>query len=334
MGAAAGLLGLGLLVRRGALAPLLYVATSAVALVYVTHGGSPWADGKALAIASPAVVLLAGVGVVALEEMGARVSAAAIALALATGILLSNAMAYHSASLAPRDRLDDLVRAADVVDGRGPTLYTEFEEFAKHFLRDGRPVGASEAFAVPGLTPSLRDGGAPRFGFGTAPDQIAGRDLDRFRSLVVRRSPVDARPPANWRRVRSGTYYDVWRRRDGVSVAEHLPGGASCARIGRLARRATRGGSTLAVAPPPAVAVALPTKALPAGWAVKRRRRVTGADGRPGANRGARPRRPGGPVRGLDLGIDRPPRVRHRRREARGLHRAGALAPSGLDPHG
>ncbi len=104
----------------------------------------------------------------ALEEIGARVSAAAIALALAAESCFQRE-GLPQASLAPRDRLDDLVRAADVVDGRGPTLYTEFEEFAKHFLRDGHPVGASEAFAVPGLVPSLRAGGAPRFGFGTPP---------------------------------------------------------------------------------------------------------------------------------------------------------------------
>ena len=45
-------------------------------------------------------------------------------------------------------------------DGRGPLLYTEFEEFAKHFLRDSDPVGASEAFTVSGLTRSHATVGA------------------------------------------------------------------------------------------------------------------------------------------------------------------------------
>ena len=43
------------LLRRRGLAPLLFIATSLIALWYVTRTGSPWADAKALAIAAPAV---------------------------------------------------------------------------------------------------------------------------------------------------------------------------------------------------------------------------------------------------------------------------------------
>ena len=65
-------------------------------------------------------------------------------------MLASNALIYHDVSLAPRDRLAELDTVAERTAGRGPVLYTEFEEFAKHFLRDSDPVGASEAFTVLG----------------------------------------------------------------------------------------------------------------------------------------------------------------------------------------
>ena len=60
--AAAGLLGVAWLVRSRALGPLLFLAVSLIALWYVTRSGSPWADAKALAIASPAVLLVAALG--------------------------------------------------------------------------------------------------------------------------------------------------------------------------------------------------------------------------------------------------------------------------------
>ena len=47
--------------------PAALVAASLIALWYVTRTGSPWADGKALAIAAPAVLLAAALGPVAIE---------------------------------------------------------------------------------------------------------------------------------------------------------------------------------------------------------------------------------------------------------------------------
>ena len=73
---AAGLLGVAWLVRNRALGPLLFLAVSLIALAYVTRRGSPWADAKALAIASPAVLLMAALGPLALEARGARLRGA------------------------------------------------------------------------------------------------------------------------------------------------------------------------------------------------------------------------------------------------------------------
>ena len=64
--------------------------------------------------------------------------------------------------------------------------------------------------------------------------------LDQYRLLVLRRSPIASRPPANFRRVYSTRFYDVWKRGPGPTVLEHLPiaratteagGVASCAEL-------------------------------------------------------------------------------------------------------
>jgi hypothetical protein len=213
--AAAGVLGIAWLVRRRALAPLLFLAVSLIALVYVTRNGSPWADAKALAIAAPAVLLMAALGPIALEARGARVEATVLACVLAAGVLASNALVYHDASLSPRDRFAELEDVADRTEGRGPLLYTEFEEMAKHFLRDSDPVGAAESTTVSGLSPLTTDGSRPPFGYPVELSALRPEDVERFRTLVVRRSPSDDAPPPGYRREWSGRFYDIWSRAGG-----------------------------------------------------------------------------------------------------------------------
>ncbi len=244
--AVAALFGVVWLVRRRALGPLLFAASSLIALWYVLRSGSPWADAKALAIASPAVLMLAALGPVALEARGARLEAALIALALAGGVLGSNALAYHDVSLAPRDRFEELEQVERFAAGDGPLAYTEFEEFGKHFLRDAQPVGLSEAFAVPGLSVGYSDGGAPAFGFPADVRRLDPVGLSRFGTLVTRRTPFGERPPGDWERVWSGRYYDLWRNRD---------------------RDGGRPGQAASVACPAPPTLFVAGRPLPGGWA-------------------------------------------------------------------
>ena len=239
--AASGLLGVAWLVRSRALAPLLFLAVSLIALVYVTRNGSPWADAKVLAIASPAVLLMAAFGPLALEARGARLEAIALGAVLAIGVLASNAFVYHDVSRAPHDRLAELENVAERTAGRGPVLYTEFEEFAKHFLRDSDPVGAAEAFPVPGLTPVTRDGGLPNFGYPVELSALRLSDMERFPVLVVRREPLGSSAPAEYRREWSGHYYEIWSRGStGRTIAQEAlrgdGGTADCRRLRRWPR--------------------------------------------------------------------------------------------------
>jgi hypothetical protein len=269
---ASGVLGIAWLARRRALAPLLFFAVSLLALAYVTRTGSPWADAKALAIASPAVLLMAAFGPIALEARGARLEALGLAAVLAAGVIGSNALVYHDASLAPRDRFAELEKVADRTAGRGPVLYTEFEEMAKHFLRDSDPVGASEAFTVSGLTPATREGGVSSFGYPVALSALRLEDIQRFRVLVLRRGPLGESPPPEFTREWSGRYYEIWsRHRAGHTVAQESlsgDGGSGDCRLVRQVASLAEAGSRLEATLAPVLAE-LPTaeQALPAGWA-------------------------------------------------------------------
>lgn len=279
----AAALGLWWAVRRRAWAVLLYVGTALLACVVIAAAGSPWADAKAFMIVSPAVLFAAVLGPVALLERAParpswRLAGGLLALVLTGGVLVSNAFAYRDARLAPRERFEELQRIGEDRDGRGPLLVTEFEEFAKHFLRAADPYGVSEASSPRPADPAPPGGEGPRYGFPSDLDDLSQPYVHAYRTLVLRRSPVASRPPADYERVSHDRWYEVWERRDdGPEVLEHLPLGSPlspaatprCADVRALARRAAEAGAQLAFVErtaPPAFVPSGPGAQRPAAW--------------------------------------------------------------------
>src|SRR6266513_1700124 len=98
-----------------------------------------------MAMASPAIPLAAAAGAAALCTAGRRAAGVLLLVAVAAGILWSNALAYRDVNLAPRDQLAELESIGHRIAGRGPTLMTEYQPYGvRHFLRDADPEGASE----------------------------------------------------------------------------------------------------------------------------------------------------------------------------------------------
>ncbi len=252
--------------RRWPLA--IFLAVSGFAFWYVVSKGSPWADGKALMIVSPAVMLAAGLGAAWLGRAGWAVLAV-----LAGGVLMTNALQYHDASPAPNDRMSELQDVGEEIAGAGPTLYPEFEEFAKHFLREGDPEGASEGWQPRFGLSVGRNGQHLRFGFAADVDRYTDEYLQHYRTIVLRRGFQSSRPPSNYERTYAGDFYDVWTRRDRPDLVEHLPAGGhrrpaappDCAALKALAGR----GERLAyVERAPNVLFEPARQPLPGGWFV------------------------------------------------------------------
>jgi hypothetical protein len=256
--------------RRRLWLPLLYGAASLIGWAYVTWKGSPWADAKALMIVSTPLVVMILLGAIALLDMRRYAEAALLAFAVSFGVMWSNALAYHEVRLAPRDRMHELSEIGDRIDGRGPTLYTEFEEFAKHFLRRDDPTGWSESWQSPGAP-------AGRFGLPGDIDEVPASYALRFRTLVLRRSPLASRPPSPFALVYRGHWYDVWRRRDQPRVLVHRPLGgdlqpaapAPCRPLAGIAAAASRKRGRLAyVQRAPRVVIDISKGPLPNAWAI------------------------------------------------------------------
>ena len=196
--------------RRGAWSLLVLLATGLAGAFVFSVSSGPWIEAKALATASPVVLVVALTGGAALVESGRRVEGALVLVALVGGVAWSNALASSEAYLAPRGQLAELEGIGVRYAGDGPSLMTEYQPYGvRHFLRRLDPEGASELRRrqVP-----LRDGRLLGKGETAPIGAFAPEALLVYRTLVLRRSTSGDAPPAPFGLVERGRYYDVWQR--------------------------------------------------------------------------------------------------------------------------
>jgi hypothetical protein len=261
--------------------PVVFLALVAtVGTATIVSFGSPWVDAKALAVASPALLFLAAFGAAGLIQAGRRLEGWGALALIGVGVVWSSALAYHDVNLAPRAQLHELEQIGDQIGGEGPTLITEYQPYgARHFLRDADPESASELRL---REVRLRSGRILRTGGFADTDELRLGGLLKYRTLVVRRSPAQSRPPAAYRLIREGRYYEVWQWLTAPTPPlAHLPLGErvdrtapgtgtdsssvpSCAEVLALADRVGPGGRLVAAPGRPTTVIKLPRG--PEGW--------------------------------------------------------------------
>jgi hypothetical protein len=274
LAAAAALAGAWLGWRRGAWALLLYVAGAGVGSLAVFVYSSPWVGAKALASGSPSILLLALAGAAAFAARVEKVFGATVLGLLVAGVLWSNALGYHDASLAPYDQLRELESIGQELAGDGPTLMTEYQPYGvRHFLRDADAEGVSElrTRSIP-----LAAGGEAEKGAWVDTDQISSPALLLYRTLVLRRSPAQSRPPSAYSLRSRGDYYEVWQRPSGPAdaLAERLPLGdfyeptavPSCQAVLNLAALAGPTARLVAAVRPANIVQSLSSGRYPGDW--------------------------------------------------------------------
>lgn len=239
------------LVRRRAWGALAFIAGSLFVWEYLHRHGTTWTDAKLLVILSPVVLLLALLG--AFGVMQARkLEGLVLVGAMLFGVLYSDALLYHGTNLAPTQRFSELGAINARFAGRGPTLVPDFDEYTLYLLRDMEIDSPGLAYAGPF---EFTSGASRLYGHSYDLDSLALSSVERFRTIVMRRSPARSRPPGNFVLQWKGSYYTVWRRK-GPAPRVHIPLGGNfeasaivpCRELAGIARNAQRMGGRIAFA--------------------------------------------------------------------------------------
>jgi hypothetical protein len=260
--------------RRRAFGPLMLIVGNAIAAAVLLSRSSPYAASKVMMIVSITAVLAAMLGAVALHDSGRRVEGWGLAAVIAAGVLWTNALGYHDSSVAPQARFRELAAIGARFNGKGPAFYNLYDTFAVYFLR-------REAVAVPGTWGAAAErAGLPPRTSGQAelawdPNDLAQSYLQSFRLLVLGRSPSLSRPPADYRLVNQGHYYDVWQRTTTTQVLQHISLSSGldprpmprCTSITKTGALAAREHARLAYVARPTAPTLIPTQAPhPQSW--------------------------------------------------------------------
>jgi hypothetical protein len=269
LGLVLAIVGMGYVLRSGWYSLAGWFALTVFLWLLLNLYATTWTDAKALMLTSPVVLLMAWAGIAALRSSALRIAAPLVAFLLVGGVLVSDALQYHESNLAPTARYEELASIDTRFGGRGPTLFTDFDEYALVQLHDMDVGGPNFAFPPPALAAAVAGHGRPVMFERVAPAALAGYPL-----IVTRRDPTVARPPAAYRLLWQGSYYEVWGRRTAVAPAllhvELSSSSASqCSRVIQLAALArSHGTRLLAALAPEIVHVVLPHSRLkrPAGW--------------------------------------------------------------------
>jgi hypothetical protein len=252
-------LGLVYAVRKREPALPMGAVTMALVLLIVYPKAIPYVQAKLLAIASPVVILGAAQGVAAMLRAKRLLPVALLAGAgLGAGVLLSDALAYHHDPVAPTSRFIAMRDVGHFLGKRGPVLVSEFDEFAKYFAYPS-PLWVGTEYPSPENLVLRTPGGLYAQSFDLDAETLPF--VESFPYILVRHSPAESRPPANFRLVYANTFYEVWKRTSSPQVLAHLPeqqlysayAPVACPQLQTMVAGAPPGSSLVLAQSPPAI---------------------------------------------------------------------------------
>jgi len=219
-------------------AALLYLAARAFGTVYTSA--------KALAIASPLVLLIALGGLLASPQRALRWLALGLGLAAAA----SSFLILRQAPVGPEAHMDELAEIRPLVEGE-KLLYLGRDNFISHELRGSKPFTAVKNFYDPFyVKPNTELGDVfAKFDF----DSVDARTLAKFPYVLTTRAAYASGPPPGYRVVTQTPSYVLWKRGGGVPDRFPAERDAAPGRILECEPGTVSVGETASFAEPPVV---------------------------------------------------------------------------------
>jgi hypothetical protein len=248
-----------LLVRRRDVGLVAGFGSALAVWVVSNDSRSPYVAAKALAVLSPFVALVMMRALLperlpSRKALSGAAFAARVALAgiiVAIGVWSSELVLRGSPVESPAQR-DDLKSLQPLVKS-GPTLFLGTDDYAGFRLREVRL-----AYLGPGLPSPVRVEARPgkKYVLGQALDwdSFDTATLNRFRFVVIPRSPYSSAAPPNFKLLRRNSLYEAWERNGPTTPRRSIdPQDAPAARLACTSSRADKH-----LASEPATAVVLP----------------------------------------------------------------------------
>lgn len=251
--------------------PIAVIVSLAI-IIYSSSFSGIWLTGKAIAVASPFLLLaaLSSIPVIARKVKFEPIAYAALAT-LVIGVGTSNYLAIRHTWLAPSEKVQELAQIGRDFKSQGPALMTDYSSLgSRYFLRDLSAESASELRVHP---IPMRDGKELEKGFAADIDLFDNSEISKYPLLVLKHTAVGSRPLFNYDLKFTGKYYDVWKINNSNSskilslgLGNNLqPGGqVDCNRLSNFAGKLN--GEIYAAVRKPIQIVSLSDNLLPAGW--------------------------------------------------------------------
>ncbi len=248
------------LLRRGRWMLPAAGALSMLVWAYSAHNQSPYIAAKALVIASPLLLLLAGV---ALVEGGFprtswwRFLGPLLAVVLLVRVVDSSWEALRFSKVGPTTHLVEL-RSLRPLLGNEKTLFLGNDDFIQWELAGARvtPAYFADMPEVP-----FRPEKTFAYGQPLDFDDVTAATLNEFDWVITTRDAAGSEPPAGMRLVRMTQNYELWQRVRGAAPFKILDEGSNAAATLNCktteGRAILRGGGIAAIRPP-SLEVAVP----------------------------------------------------------------------------
>lgn len=168
--------------------------------------GTVYTAAKALAVASPLIMLIALGGLLGDRAGYRRLLAAAVLV----GVALSSFLVLRQAPVGPEDHMDELAEIRPVVEGE-PVLFLGRDNFVLYSLRGSRPFTHVRNFYDPYFVRpnfELREV-ASKFDF----DAVTADTLARFPYVITTRAAYGSGPPIGYEPAVETDSYVLWRAR-------------------------------------------------------------------------------------------------------------------------
>jgi hypothetical protein len=247
--------------RRGRWMLPMAAAAAVLVWAYAAHTQSPYVAAKALVIASPLLLLLAGLALVERRGFGRtswwRIVAPLLAVALLVRVVDSSWEALRFSKVGPTDHLVEL-RSLRPLLGDQPTLFLGDDDFIQWELA-GSPV--TPAFYAG--TPEVPLRPEKNFAYGQPLDfdTATVATLNKFDWVITTRDAAGSQAPAGMRLVRMTRNYELWWRVGEVAPFKILDEGSNAAarlNCSTPAGRAILRGGGIAAVRSPSLEVAVP----------------------------------------------------------------------------